>query len=63
MSEIRQEVLKSYLSKFYDCKVELLSVNGLGGEADPGKALTGAQQEYEPPTSPEVALDCKEPIK
>jgi hypothetical protein len=39
MSEIRLEVLRSCLSKLYSRKVELLSVNGLGGEADPEKAI------------------------
>ena len=95
MSEIRPEALRSYLSRLYGQKVELISLTGLGGEADPEKALKkygygtpmhievnvnclmevcaardlkgiqakyvpGAQQEYEPPTSPEVTLDCRE---
>jgi hypothetical protein len=39
MSGIRPEALRSYLSKLYSRKVELLSVTGLGGEAGPEKAL------------------------
>jgi hypothetical protein len=33
MSEIRPEALRSYLLKLYDLKVVLLSITGLGREA------------------------------
>jgi tRNA A-37 threonylcarbamoyl transferase component Bud32 len=39
MSEIRPEELKKYLARLFGARVELLSVTGLGGEADPEKAL------------------------
>ena len=39
MSEIRLGALKDYLTRLFREKVELISVTGLGGEADPEKAL------------------------
>jgi hypothetical protein len=39
MSEVRPESLRKHLPKPYQERVELVGVNGLGGEADSGKEL------------------------
>jgi hypothetical protein len=39
MPEIRPEVLSKYLSRLYEKRVKLVTVTGLGEEAEPEKAL------------------------
>jgi adenylylsulfate kinase-like enzyme len=56
MSEIRPEALRSYLSRLYGQKVELISITGLGGEADPEKALK--EYGYGTPMHIEVNVNC-----
>jgi adenylylsulfate kinase len=55
-----------FIEIYVDCPLEVCTARdpkGIYRQAVQGRAkyVPGAQQEYEPPTYPEVTLDCKEP--